>query len=190
MPPNTITRAQIVAAARPVVERFTVTKFAMEDVARVAGIARQTMYKHFSSRDDLLIAIFVEQLNDMSRGLTTVAARKPTADNLVAILESELQQAIDFPLVRAMLDPAIAPRIAELVFGSQTMTEERHRTWFPILESYVEAGVVRSDLDFAATVRWITYQEFWLLTHPAVLTDDAAVRSMFIRQYIIQAFLA
>jgi AcrR family transcriptional regulator len=34
----------------------------MEDVARAAGIARQTIYKHFSGRDDLLIAMLVQDM--------------------------------------------------------------------------------------------------------------------------------
>lgn len=107
----------------------------------------------------------------MRRGLTRVAANEPTAGNLVRLFEAELDEAMKFQFFDSMLDPNVAPRMAELVCsGSQAMFDERNRTWFPILQRYVDAGIVRSNLDFAAAVRWITYQEFWLLTHPTVLT--------------------
>ncbi|WP_169588867.1 TetR/AcrR family transcriptional regulator [Antrihabitans stalactiti] len=190
MTASPVTRARILTAARPVVDRFTVTKFSMEDVARAAGVARQTIYKHFTGRDDLLVAIFVEQLVEMRRGLTRVAANEPTAGNLVRLFEAELDEAMKFQFFDSMLDPNVAPRMAELVFGSQAMFDERNRTWFPILQRYVDAGIVRSNLDFAAAVRWITYQEFWLLTHPTVLTGGHENRSTYIREFVVHALLA
>lgn len=193
MPTHTgtsVTRERILEAARPVVERFTVTKFGMEDVARAAGIARQTIYKYFSGKDDLLIAMFVQQLTEMGEELSGFAAADPSAEQLVTLFVEELKAAQKFPLFDAMLDPAVAPKMAELVFGSDELFTARNANWFPILERYVASGVVAEDLDFAQTVRWITYQEFWFLTHPTVLTPSDEERGIYIRDFIVKALLA
>ncbi|MCS4255996.1 AcrR family transcriptional regulator [Rhodococcus erythropolis] len=187
---TSVTRERILAAARPVVERFTVTKFGMEDVARAAGIARQTIYKHFTGRDDLLIAMFIQQLTEMREELSDIVEAEPSPEQLVAIFIEELKAAKDFPLFDAMLDPAVAPKMAEMVFSSDEMFAARNAAWFPILERYTASGVVDPGLDFARTVRWITYQEFWFLTHPTVLTPIDEERSTYVRDFIVKALLA
>jgi AcrR family transcriptional regulator len=119
-----VTRDKILQAARPIVERFTVGKFSMEDVARAAGIARQTIYKHFSGRDDLLIAMYVVQLHEMSAKLAPLVELSPTEEHLIQLFCEELKLAQDFPLFDAMLDPAVAPKMAELVFSSDDMFQD------------------------------------------------------------------
>lgn len=186
---ESVTRARILQAARPIVERFTVTKFSMEEVARAAGIARQTIYKHFSGRDDLLVAMYIDQLQEMNEKLREAAAVEPSAEQLVVLFVEELRAAQQFTLFEAMLEPSVAPKMAELVFRSEPLFQARNEFWFPILRRYVNAGVVSRDLDFRAAVRWITYQEFWFLTHPTVLTDDADTRTEYVRAFIVRALL-
>ncbi|MCR5978402.1 TetR family transcriptional regulator [Gordonia jinghuaiqii] len=187
---DSVTRTRILRAARPVVERFTVSKFSMEDVARAAGIARQTIYKHFSGKDDLLIAMYIEQLQEMNENLRDVAAGTPSPEQLVTIFIEELRAAQEFPLFDSMLEPTIAPRMAEMVFRSEAMFHARNEFWFPVLRRYLNEGVIARDLDFSAAVRWITYQEFWFLTHPTVLTTNPEERVEYVRNFIVRALLA
>lgn len=184
-------RARILAAAPDVLLRFTLTKFTMDEVARAAGIARQTIYKHFSSRDELLIAMLIEDMQvRQAPELLDVVGRHPSVENLVEIFLTELEVAAKYPLFHELLDPRTAPRAAELLFQSASIMAVREASWKPILHRYAEQGVVRSDLDLAATVRWITYQMFWLVTHPAVLTDDKAELREYVRRYILGGIVA
>jgi len=184
-------RARILAAAPDVLLRFTLTKFTMDEVARAAGIARQTIYKHFSSRDELLIAMLIEDMQvRQAPELRDVVGRHPSVENLVEIFLTELEVAAKYPLFHELLDPRTAPRAAELLFQSASIMAVREASWKPILHRYAEQGVVRSDLDLAATVRWITYQMFWLVTHPAVLTDDTAELREYVRRYILGGIVA
>jgi hypothetical protein len=57
------------------------------------------------------------------------------------------------------------------------------------LEQYEAAGVLRPGLDHRAVVRWITYQEFWLLTHPTVLCDSDTQLTEYIREFVIAALV-
>jgi AcrR family transcriptional regulator len=183
------TRARILEVAAALLARFTVSKLTMEDVARAAGIARQTIYKHFSGKDDLLAELFVLQMEHNQYPVLRGLRQPPSAEALLTLFMTELNLARSYSLFNEVLDPAVAPRMAELVFSSEKMTAARESFWVPLLEEYERAGVLRPGLDHRAVVRWITYQEFWLLTHPTVLCDDDDTLTEYIRQFVIAALV-
>lgn len=189
---STVTRKAIIGSATTLVRRFTVTKLTMDDVARSAGVARQTIYKHFSGKDDLLVAIFINQMEENQNPVLHDLARRsePSAEALLSLVLTELELARKFNLFDEILEPSIAPRMAELVFGSGQMLAARETFWLPILESYAAAGVLRAGLDHRALVRWITYQQFWLLTHPTALADDDHTLAGYLRDFLIAAVVA
>jgi hypothetical protein len=80
--------------------------------------------------------------------------------------------------------------MAELVFGSDKMARARQKFWLPVLERYTQAGVVRSDINPADAVRWLTYQQFWFLTHPTALCGSEDELDGYVRQFIVPALLA
>jgi AcrR family transcriptional regulator len=187
---GTATRDRILEVAPDVLRRFTLAKFGMEDVARSAGIARQTVYKHFASRDDLLIAMYVqEMLENQAPHMRAVLAADPSPENLLDVFMTELELARKYPWFDDTREPGTGPRLAEMIFDSDSMTRTREQIWFPILERYARAGLLREGLDLAATVRWLTYQKFWFLFHPDVLTADDAERREYVRQFIILALV-
>jgi AcrR family transcriptional regulator len=183
------TRARILEVAASLLARFTVSKLTMEDIARAAGIARQTIYKHFSGKDDLLTELFVQQMELNQYPVLRKLSARPSPEGLLRLFMTELDLARSYALFNEVLDPAVAPRMAELVFSSPKMTEARESFWVPLLEQYEAAGVLRSGLDHRAVVRWITYQEFWLLTHPTVLCDNDDELTEYVREFVIAALV-
>jgi hypothetical protein len=142
------------------------------------------------ARPSILIALFVEQITDKQHPqLHAIAAKSPASpETLTELILAELRLAQGFSLFDAVLDPAIAPRMAELVFRSEHITRANEQFWVPLLASYREQGVVRADLDLHAATRWIIYQLFWLLTHPGTLTDDDGLPA-YIRNFITAAMV-
>lgn len=183
------TRAKILEVAASLLARFTVSKLTMEDVARAAGIARQTIYKHFSGKDDLLTELFVQQMELNQYPVLRKLKTRPSPEALLRLFMTELNLARSYALFNEVLDPSVGPRMAELVFSSAKMTEARESFWVPLLERYEAAGVLRPGLDHRAVVRWITYQEFWLLTHPTVLCDNDEQLTEYIREFLIAALV-
>jgi AcrR family transcriptional regulator len=183
------TRARILEVAASLLARFTVSKLTMEDVARAAGIARQTIYKHFSGKDDLLTELFVLQMEVNQYPALRKLNDQPSPEALLRLFMTELKLARSYALFEEVLDPAVAPRMAELVFSSPKMTEARESFWVPLLEQYEAAGVLRPGIDHRAAVRWITYQEFWLLTHPTVLCENDKQLTEYIREFVIAALV-
>lgn len=185
------TRRQIIDAAFVVLDRLTFTKVTMDDIAKQAGIARQTIYKYFGGKDDLVVAIFVQHMMEVHQPpLAKLARRKPSERNLGDLILTELDLARSFGLFSGVLDPSVAPRMAELVFHPPDLEACRLEIWDPILTRYDEAGVLRSGLDHRAVVRWITYQQYWLLTHPDVLCEDDEEVEYYIRELLVPALLS
>jgi len=184
------TRSRILAAAAELLPRFTIAKLTMEDVARANGIARQTVYKHFKSKDDLVAELIAMELSSNHAALLGELARKrPSAARFADMFIAQLQVGRQFSLIDPVLDPAIAPRMAELIFGVPVILDALEEIWFPILERYTAAGVVREGLDPARIVRWITYQQFWLITHPEVLAKNDAELAEYVREFIVAGIL-
>jgi len=183
------TKARILEVSTALLARFTVSKFTMEDVARAAGIARQTIYKHFNGKDDLLVELFVQQMEQNQHPVLRRLDKAPSPEALVALFMTELRLARNYTLYSQVLDPALAPRMAELVFGSEKLVACRESFWLPVLAQYERAGVLRPGLDHRAAVRWITYQQFWLLTHPTVLCHDDETLTDYVREFVVAALL-
>jgi AcrR family transcriptional regulator len=183
------TRARILEVSTALLARFTVSKLTMEDVARAAGIARQTIYKHFNGKDDLLIELFVQQMEQNQHPVLRRLDEPPSPEALVTLFMTELRLARNYTLYNEVLDPVLAPRMAELVFGSEKLVVCRESFWVPVLARYEAAGVLRPGLDHRAVVRWITYQQFWLLTHPTVLCQDDETLTEYVREFVVAALV-
>lgn len=185
-PGVTDTRGRILAAAAELLPRFTVAKLTMEDVARAVGITRQTVYKHFRGKDELVGELIALELRERHAPLMRkLGRRKPSAKNFAEMFLAQLEVGRTFPLMDPVLDPAIGPRMAELIFGVDVVLETLEEVWFPILERYAQAGVLRAGRDFKQIVRWITYQQFWLVTHPDVLVTDERGLRTYTEQFIV-----
>src|SRR6478735_3880358 len=67
---------QLIAAAR---EAFTERdrSASLEDIARRAGVGIATLYRHFPTRTDLVQAIYVDEVEALSRSAEELAALEP-----------------------------------------------------------------------------------------------------------------
>ena len=179
-------RERILRSAAEVIAALPLSKVTMEDFARAAGVARQTIYKHFGRRDELIAALFVREIESTHAPvLERLSAEAPSPARLTQMFVAEMELALQWSLLSRTFDPASAPRIAELVMGSPEILECNERIWIPILEAYRSAGVVRDDVDLKEAIRWLTYQHVWFLSHPDALTADADERRHFIERFVL-----
>lgn len=180
------TRQRVLDATGQLVERFTFAKMTMEDVARASGVARQTLYKHFSGKDDLLVELFVREMEEHQQPvLAPYCQQPPSAEALLDLIVAELTMARRFAIFGEVADP----RIADMFFASGKLFRCREAFWFPLLARYQQAAVLRPGLDHAAIVRWVTYQELWLLSHPEVLSTDPGEQRRYLRDFVVTALV-
>jgi len=184
-------RERILAVAPEVLRNTGIIRFGLVEVAKRAGVSRQTIYNHFASRDELLGALLVEEMLEQHLPLQKELGNlPPSADSLVRLLLTEIELGRNYPLFEDMLEPSHAPRMAEIVFNSAAVIAAREAAWIPILERYAECGLLREGLPLPEMVRWITYQMFWFITHPDTLCpSDEASMARTIRNFMLPTLI-
>ena len=94
------TRERIVDAAFRAVERFGLSRFTMDDVARVAGVSRQSVYRYFDSKDALIVALVYREEEAFIEGVREAHSRHDD-------LEDAMREAILFCLRTAREHPLL-----------------------------------------------------------------------------------
>lgn len=69
------TRARILDAAFDAVATFGLSRLTVEDVARQAGLARQSVYRYFGSKDELVAALVIREMEAFLDGVREAHAR-------------------------------------------------------------------------------------------------------------------
>jgi AcrR family transcriptional regulator len=81
----------------------------VEDVARAAGVSRQTVYAHFASREALIDAVIEEGMAEVSAAFEAAGLEDaPPAEALIRLLDAGWQVNARYPLLLWRL-PAISP---------------------------------------------------------------------------------
>src|ERR687891_674983 len=68
------TRARILDAAFRSVASFGLSRFTVDDVARLAGLSRQTVYRYFDSKDTLVMALVYREEEALLEGVRAAHA--------------------------------------------------------------------------------------------------------------------
>src|SRR4051794_24119465 len=79
---------RILGAARECFSRYGVHRTSMNDVAKAAGVSRQTLYNTIAGRQELIEAVVVLRIEEMSDELRVVMERQPTFVD--AVVETSL----------------------------------------------------------------------------------------------------
>jgi AcrR family transcriptional regulator len=129
------------AAIRTLGER---PEASMDDIARAAGVSRQTVYAHFPSRDELIDAVIQQasaEFTALFGGLDL--DREPPARALTRLLEAGWQTAARYPFL--WLQPAVDPRT----------DAERHAPVLDRMLDIVRRGQASGDFDASVPAHWL-----------------------------------
>jgi AcrR family transcriptional regulator len=121
--PDPTERARILDAAYAILAGNTGGSLSVTEVLEAAGLSTRALYRHFESKDALLLALFRRDAERLNARLEAAAANAPTPRAaLVGWIEDTL---------RVVADPRSRQRV--LVFSSEEVTRargigaERHR---------------------------------------------------------------
>jgi len=138
----------LIAAAR---EAFTQddVEASLEDIARRAGVGIGTLYRHFPTRQALLEAVYVDEVEAMARAAADLAELPPWD-----ALSQWLHQYVGFAATKRALNEALM----ETDPGSNVLLTCRTAivgAGTALVERAQRAGVVRSDTTFMDVVRMV-----------------------------------
>ena len=166
------TRAALLQATADCVERYGIRKTTMVDVAARSGVAKATLYNHFRTKDDVLIALVETTVSDLvATAVATASAKGLTA----ALVESARALETSGPLrTAATKEPAL---LAPLLVPGPARGWEALRTG---LAGVLSAGHVPSGAgEVEVVLRWLTSQVLWPLgLEQAAARADVLVRGL------------
>jgi AcrR family transcriptional regulator len=123
----------------------------LEDIARRAGVGIGTLYRNFPTRADLVQAVYVDEVEALSRTAQQLEDLEPWD-----ALTNWLQRFVGYVATKqALADELFAVNDAErqAVFaGCRAMLEGAGE---PLLRRAQDAGVVRPDIEIGETIRMV-----------------------------------
>lgn len=136
------TQRRILDAALAVMSRHGLSRLALEDVAREAGLSRQTVYRYVGSRDGLIQAtILREEEVFLERMRTAAAAHHELEPALRAAIGSALSSARSHPLLDRLLQtepeallPFLTDGTGPVLSAAQTVVVELLTRYAPHLD--------------------------------------------------------
>ena len=139
----------LVAAARAA---FTAggTSAPLEDIAERAGVGIGTLYRHFPTRQALLEAVYVDEVEAMARAATDLAVLPPWD-----ALSQWLHQYVGFAATKRALNEALveADPDSDVLLSCRTFITDAGTA---LVERAQRAGVVRPDTNFMDVVRMVS----------------------------------
>ncbi|GAA2147200.1 TetR/AcrR family transcriptional regulator [Actinomadura napierensis] len=112
----------------------------LDDIARHAGIGNATVYRHFPTRRDLLIAVYEEEVADLTDRGRRLLSDTPPADALFTWLSAFIAHVAD----KADLARSIPEEGRTALFSA--WHEAMHSALSPLLGRAQKSGAVRSDI--------------------------------------------
>jgi AcrR family transcriptional regulator len=143
-------RAQLLAVAR---EAFTErgSEASLEDIARRAGVGVGTLYRHFPTRQNLLEAVYVEEVETLCRSAADFAGDAPW-DALV----KWFNRFVDYVATKHALVDEMMTTVGMDAPVFRTCHDAIYSAGEPLLAAAKQAGVVRADVEFVDVIRLVS----------------------------------
>lgn len=174
---------RILAAARAAFEHYGVQKTTMEDIASAANVSRGTVYNYFSSKEGILHAISMREVETMHDELRRRLKRNLSfADTVTEAVLITVQIARENQHIRRFV------RDVELNLRSPAYALAAAR-WGSLLNAARESGELAGDLDMDDIVPWLLLSQRMLFAERGdFISSEAKLRS-FIRRFVVEPLL-
>ncbi len=134
------TRERLLEVARSALASDSGTS--LNAIAKTAGVGIGTLYRHFATREDLVFAIYLDEVEELVASADDLAAELDPAAALRAWLDHYAQFVMaKAGLVDALRTASVHGRFSEEAYPPVTQAIER------LLRGGSEAGAFRSDYD-------------------------------------------
>lgn len=183
------TEQRIVDSARGCFEAVGVDRTRMDEIAAEAGVSRQTIYKYFSSKADIVDRIAHLEMVKVNALLRRRVPRGlPFAERLTEAIQLSVEISRENPyLMRTVADPRLMPRYADT---SAALFLWQERQWSAFIDRARRTGELAVDLDTDRVVRWIMLSQLMLLLTPERLPLGEGASRAFVRRFMVEPLLA
>lgn len=183
------TEVRIVDAARACFEKNGIAKTRLEEIASSAGLSRQTIYKYFNGKQEIVDQIgFLEMVKINSILRTTLRSDEGFAERLTNAIVISVEIALKNPYIcRAVEEISLLPGFPE---SNERILEWQQQKWRPMLERAAVQGEISEHADFEAMLQWIILCQLLLtLSYHRLVASGITIQS-FVRQFMVEPLVA
>lgn len=150
-----LSRGQILAAARDCFRREGIRATTMDVIAKAAGVSRQTVYKNFATRLELINAAIAERISELA---DDILGRTWDGADLVDTFVRRATTVVD--AISKDSDLAIllgedSPVTLHQALWQQAVHDRGFRDWQPWLRQARREGIIRADVTDADIYEWM-----------------------------------
>jgi AcrR family transcriptional regulator len=183
------TEEKIIASARHCFETIGVRKTRVEDIAVASKLTRQTIYKYFSSKQDMvdrIAHIEMKRINTLLR--ERLKTKKQFPDRLTEALVLSVEISRENPYIRRVIEDS------ELMPSDPSQNVDLylwHRAqWQKMLERARDAGELAADVDIDSVVYWLILSQSLLMNaYEWLSVVNIDVRG-FVRRFMVESLLS
>lgn len=139
-------------------------KTSMNDIAVASGLGRQTVYRRFKNREEIIEAVFQARVDTLLAAL--LESRQESADLEDQIIDTALgwvQRIKGDPVLRSLVAESDSHETEIFLIGPKsTLQAVAERIWAPLLERAKREGSLRVQLGFDEAVHYVRAIHFLL----------------------------
>lgn len=179
-------RATLDAATR-CFRALGVRRATMVDIAREAGVTRQTVHNHFPGGKAALVAeVIVEEARRVNaRARRRVGLDGDAADVLADALVELVWSARRSPLVEVLVGGGGLSATSGVIDRSPDVAAVMREYWGPILDALRATHALRDGLDDAQVIEWLTFVHVALVARPDAFGGDRAGTRARLRRSVV-----
>lgn len=147
---------RILDAAAELIQRWGYKKTAVDDIARLAGVAKGTIYLHWKTREDLFVALLLRESFETAREMIERIDNDPAGIYLSNVMKHAIYVTMTRPLARALFiqDASVLGELLQQGREDLTMlTEQKLTSGRQLLEFFRAKGVVRTDQSLTEQIK-------------------------------------
>lgn len=184
-------RERVLDATEMSVERYGVTKITMETVAGLAKVSRGFVYKHFGSKDGVILAMLVRRAERFnSRARAFLEAQPDLEESLVQGIVLGARMAFRDPYFGLLVGSATTDPLHQIEGAVDEAMRLATELWRPILEAGRDRGELQPGIDLDELVQWIMYLMLLLLAARRTFGADDTTQERQLRTFFVPAILS
>ncbi len=155
------TRRRILDAASRCFDRHSIRHTSMEEVARESGMSRQTIYRHFQAKEELVAAVSVLKAEAVTALVRErISGERDSRGRIVTAIVACVAMLVTDRQMREMIEGEYKQLMQRAERPDVVATV--HARWMPILREAVADGTLRTDADLDMLISWLTDIEMLL----------------------------
>lgn len=161
---------RLLTAARQLMETFGIRRLRMDDVARRAGCGRATLYRRFSTRDDLVLAVVHRELSETLTAIEQdIVGLEDPSERLIEAFAATVERIGQHPLLRRLLQIEPDLILPKLTYEAAPLLDLARSRLVRLLTEGQQTGRMRP-LDAPVVAETVLR-----LAHSLVVTPDGPI---------------